>query len=92
MDGNRNRISPQQVREHPRVRRLGERAREMYLYLLEHASPDGSVVHKRIDDVMTEDTLAFYELMGSGLLNAEWYVFRPVVLDQAEVLERGEVP
>lgn len=78
---------------HPRVMALSEGAMKMYVALLHYAAPDGSVVQKRVDELcLTVDLRSFYELLASGLLNAEWYVWNPVVLDRAEALERAEVP
>ena len=81
------------IASHPRVKALSDRAMKMYVALLHYASPDGSVVHNRVEELcLTVDVHAFYELLASGLLGAEWYVWNPVILDDSERLSSGEVP
>ena len=82
-----------QVENHQRVKALSDSAMKMYVALLHYAAPDGSVTHNRVEELcLTVDVHAFYELLASGLLGAEWYVWNPVILDDSERLSSGEVP
>lgn len=81
------------VTKHPRVQALSPDAREMYLALLERAAPDGTLVHKRIANmVQIFGPQVLWELLSSDLLAAEWYVVSPVTLDRAEAFEAGDAP
>lgn len=88
----------QDLHEHPRVLRLSERAREIYLDLLSHASPDGSVVTLRVHRWMQEryHVRALAELVRANLFHSEsideHWITLPVTLDRSEALARGDVP
>lgn len=81
---------------HPRLQALSPWARDMYVYLVKHASPLGDVVAMRIDPWVLLYPAAFSELLNSKLLvdygSNQWSVVMPVQLDQAEILARGDVP
>ena len=80
---------------HPRVQALSPIAREVYLDLVQHASPDGSVVHKRVQRWLDKPvhSKAFHELMERSLFGTEssdeHYIVLPQTLDQADLFAAG---
>ena len=96
MNGSPAQQLTQDVTQHPRVLRLGERAREMYLGLYPYASPDGYVVSLHLHAWLPNYKAAFSELLLSGLMLNEgedqWTLVRPWELDRSEALAKGQVP